>query len=107
MRERGPSPLQDILSFRGFCARIDHPFEPTPPALPTLLQYYYTNIAQYTPPPPPPILVYAIHHTILGMAKSCEKQQRPQLSYKRRWRLRAYMLNTRSDYKKRWYSILI
>jgi len=38
---------------------------PLPPALPALLQYRCTSIAQYTTPSQPPVL-YAIHHIILA-----------------------------------------
>ena len=44
-----------------------------PPALPTLLQYCCTSIGQYATPHPNP-LVYAIHHTTLAMAISCNGQ---------------------------------
>ena len=47
---------------------------PPTPAMPTLLQYYCTTIVQYTPPPPPTALLYAILHTILGLAISCKGQ---------------------------------
>jgi len=47
---------------------------PSPPAKSTLLQCYYTTIAQYTPAHRPPH-VYAIHHTILVMAISCKGQR--------------------------------
>jgi len=47
-----------------------------PPALPTVLQYYCTTIAQYTTPPSPTPLFYAIHHTILLITISCKGQSR-------------------------------
>ena len=47
---------------------------PSPPAKSTLLQCYYTTIAQYTPAHRPPH-VYAIHCTILVMAISCKGQE--------------------------------
>jgi len=47
-----------------YCGRQSSFYCPTPPAKPTLLQYYCTTIAQYTRPPPTPPF-YAIHHTIL------------------------------------------
>jgi len=48
-------PSQDIVSLQGFCARANHPFLASPSALPTLLQYDCTAIAQYTTPPQPPL----------------------------------------------------
>ena len=50
-----------------------------PPALPTLVQYYCTIIGQDTTPLPTSRL-YAIHHTILVMAISCNGQG-PSHSY--------------------------
>jgi len=46
-------PLQDIGLLQSFCERqlIIHVLPP-PPAMPTLLQYYCTTIAQCTPPDP-------------------------------------------------------
>jgi len=46
---------------------------PLPLALPALLQYDCTSIAQYTTPHPS-LLLYAIHHTVLVMAISCKGQ---------------------------------
>jgi len=43
-------------------------------ALPAIVQYYCTAIAQYTTPPRPPI-AYAIHHTILAMSILCKGQR--------------------------------
>jgi len=54
-----------------------------PPALPALLQYYCTTMAQYTPPPTP--LVYAIHHTRLVMAISCKGQCATRVAPSSRW----------------------
>jgi len=49
---------------------------PLPPALPALLQYYCTSIAQYTMHPRP--LVYVMHYTILVIAISCKSQATPR-----------------------------
>jgi len=46
---------------------------PLPPALPALLQYYHTYIAQYTTPPTTSRL-YAMHHTILVIEISSKGQ---------------------------------
>jgi len=67
-------PLQDILSLRGFCARINPPcIAPPSLALLTPLQYDCTDIAQNTTLPPTPLL-YDIHYTILAIAISCKGQ---------------------------------
>ena len=47
---------------------------PLPPALPALLEYDCTSIAQYTTPPNPPFVCHTVHHTILAMASSCKGQ---------------------------------
>ena len=52
---------------------------PLPPALPALLQYVCTSIAQYMTPPPP-FPVYTIHHIILVIAISCKGQAAPHSS---------------------------
>jgi len=53
-------------------------FHPSrPPAMPTLWQYLYTIIEQYTTPLPTS-RVYAIHHTILVMTISCKCQGLPR-----------------------------
>ena len=62
---------RDSFTPRLLCTNKSFFSPPTPPTLPTLLQYYCTTIAQYTTSPPTP-LRYAIHHTILVMATSCK-----------------------------------
>jgi len=66
-------PLQDIRSRHSFDALVHHHRIPSPSALLTLSQYYCTTDAQYTTPHPT-LPVYAIHHTPLTMAISCEGQ---------------------------------
>jgi len=44
------------------------------PALPTLVQYYYTIIGQYNTTPLPTSRLYAIHHTILVITILCKGQ---------------------------------
>ena len=61
---------------RRLCTNQSPFYSPLPPALPALLQYYCTSIAQYMTPPRPPI-VYAIHYTILVIPISC-RDQRPR-----------------------------
>jgi len=58
---------------RLLCTNQSSVYCPLPSALPALLQYYCTSSTQHTTPPRPPF-VYAIHHTILVMAISCEGQ---------------------------------
>jgi len=69
-----------------YCANQSSFYCLPPPAKPTLLQYYcskaypiaillHDHCAIYVLPPTPPF--YAIHHTILAMAISCEGQTCP------------------------------
>ena len=50
---------------------------PRPLAFPTLVQYYCTTIGQYTTPLPTSHL-YAIHHTISVLTRSCKGQAVPR-----------------------------
>jgi len=66
-------PLHDIVSLRGFCARVNHPFIPPPTCIArTIAILLHVHCAIYDALPTP--LVYAIHHTILPMAISCKGQ---------------------------------
>jgi len=70
-------PLRDIVLLRGFCARINPPFMApsptcTPPTIATLLHVYCAICDA-----PPTLLWYAVHHTTLVMANSCEGQLVP------------------------------
>jgi len=58
---------------RLLCTNQSSVYYPLLLALPALLLYYFTSIAQYTTRPPTP-LVYAIHPTILVMPISCKCQ---------------------------------
>ena len=67
-------PLQDIVLFRGVCARINHTFCEQHLCLGTPLPSFIAHtIAQYIVLPRPP-LTAIIYHTILSMAISCKDQ---------------------------------
>jgi len=61
------------FTLRLLCGSQSFLYRPLPRALPALLQYYCTSIAQDTTPPPT-LSLYAIHYTILVMAISCKGQ---------------------------------
>ena len=67
-------PLQDILSLRGLCARINHLFiAPARLHCPHACNTCALILRNLRPPPPTPLLT-AIHHTILQIAVSCKGQ---------------------------------
>jgi len=68
-----PGLYKIVFTSRMLCKNQPSFHSPSPSALPTLLQYYCTAIAQYTTPPPTTLL-YAIHHTQLVLAISCKGQ---------------------------------
>jgi len=70
-------PLQDILSLRGCCARINHPCIPSPPALPTPLQNTRARLLRNIRRPPAPPFVCQ-YHTILATPISCQGQPLPR-----------------------------
>ena len=69
----GSQPLQDILSFRVVCARINRPFIPSAHLnWPDCCSTTCTTIGHIRPPSTS--LLYALHHTILVITISCKGQ---------------------------------
>jgi len=71
--EEKKSVYKILFHFKAFCGSPSSFYIGSSTAKPTPMQYSCMTIAQYSAPPPT-YRLYAIYHTILAMAISCEGQ---------------------------------